>query len=159
MRTHRRLVSLIAVLVILPLLVLGAYGVGYRLNLQTGQVPVPPVNASPEQIALTYMDAFNHRDRATMAELFPSRGGVNRFRAIGHYSNIQLVSGHPMSDSERTGGVGASHRDAYIVAVQLTYTGFDPGDVGYTPGPNGWNYYLVRDRPGDRWTIGDQGVL
>jgi hypothetical protein len=156
-RARRRLIPVLIVAV--ALLGFGAYQVGYRVNFTTGRVPLPAASASPEQVVLTYMDAFNHRDQAAMTALFPSRGTVNRFRAIGHYTNISVASGHPMSELEREGGVGDHHLEAYLVAVRLDYAGFDDADVGYTPGPNGWNYYLVRDHATDRWIIGDQGVL
>lgn len=156
---RRRARLLIAALVILPLIALGAYGLGYRLDLQTAQVAEPPASATPEQVSLAYLDAFNHRDRATMKELFPTRGRVSGVRALGHYSKISIQSGHPMSDAERAGGAGERHRDAYLVAVRLDYTGFDDTEMSYTPGPNGWSYYLVRDDPNERRTIAHQGVL
>ena len=158
-RVGRRLLVVPVALAVLVLLGLGAYGLGYRLNLMTGRVSVPATGASAEQVSLAYMDAFNHRDTATMAALFPSRGTVSRFRAIGHYTHVQVTAGHPMSASERAGGVGDDHREAYLVAVRLDYTGFNDTEMSYRTGPNGWNYYLVRDDPRERWTIADQGVL
>lgn len=158
-RARWRLIPVLIVVVTLP--GFGAYQVGYWVNLTTGRVPLPlpAASSSPEQVVLTYMDAFNHRDQAAMTALFPARGPINRFRAIGHYANISVASGHPMSELERQGGVGDHHLEAYLVAVRLDYAGFDDADVGYTPGSNGWNYYLVRDHPTNRWVIGDQGVL
>ena len=129
---------------------------GYRVNFTTGRVPLPAASASPEQVVLTYMNAFNHNDQAAMTALFPARGPVNRFRAIGHYTNISVASGHPMSELERQGGVGDHHLEAYLVAVRLDYTGFDDADVGYAgpqrvellPGPRPPDRSLGHRRPG-----------
>lgn len=114
----------IAVLVLVVLLAV-AHPLGYRLNPRTARVGVPAATAAPEQVALAYLDAFNHRDRATMKAIFPSRS-VPRFRAMGRLHDVTVVNSHPMSASERTGGVGEGHVDAATVQGALTYTGFDP---------------------------------
>lgn len=65
--------------VVVVVLVAGAQLLGCRLNLRTERVGVPPATATPTEVALAYMDAFNHRDRQTMEAIFPSRH-VARFR-------------------------------------------------------------------------------
>ncbi len=155
-----RLLAAPIILVILAVLVAGAYLTGFRVNLRTGRVPVPDATAAPAAIVLAYMEAFNQRDRSAMRQLFPARGPLSRWRAVGHYSDITITMDRPMTDSERCcGGVGGSHAEAQLVGVELTYTGFDDSELSYTPGHNGWNYYLVRDSPTERWVIADQGVL
>lgn len=86
-RRHRATsYALIALALVLSLVAIGAWKVGFRLNLKTAPVPVPPPDASPVQVVRAYLDAYDHRDFRTMSALYPAdlhSSWLERHREMG----------------------------------------------------------------------------
>lgn len=134
-----------AVLLVVALLAGAAYATGYRVNVQTGSVPVPAAAATPDQVVSAYVDAYNHRDFTTMTAIYPARAGAySRVRAMGRMQDLRIVLSRPAADG-------------WVVEVRVDFTGLTGSDLAYAPGPNGWHYWLKRPDADHRWTIIDQG--
>lgn len=134
-----------------------AYAFGYRVNLQTGSVPVPTAAATPEQVVTTYIDAYNHRDFTTMAAIYPSaQAAYSRTRAMGTMRNVQITRSSPATEADLAGMFPAAGHDYYTVQVTLDHAGLTGSDLAYQAGPTSWTYWLERT-PGEPWTIIDSG--
>lgn len=128
----------------------GAWFFGYRLNVPTASVPVPSAGASPDQVVLAYVEAYNHRDFDAMAAIYPAAGRPDRYRAMGTMRDLTISSSGPDS-------TGPSDRARWAVRVQLRFTGLRGSDLAYDEGPNGWAYHLEPIGPDRAWRIVDQG--
>lgn len=155
--SRTRLAAALVAAALLALVTGGAYALGYRVNLADGSVAPPSASAGPDAVVRTYVDAFNRRDAATMAAIYPGGDQFHRFRAMGTMRDLQITSSAPMSKSYRRGSPAERHRDAYAVQISTDYRGFDP-DLAYEPGRNGWIYFLVRDADYQPWQIVSQGT-
>ena len=148
----------IIVLILAAILTATAYAFGYRVNLQTGSVPVPTAAATPEQVVIAYIDAYNYRDFTTMAAVYPSaQAAYSRTRAMGTMRDVQITKSSPATAADLSGKFPTAGHDYYTVQVTLDYTGLTGSDLAYQPGPNGWTYWLERTTPGEPWTIIDSG--
>ena len=135
----------IIVLLLAAALTAAAYAFGYRVNLQTGSVPVPTAAATPEQVVTTYIDAYNHRDFTTMTAIYPSaQTAYSRTRAMGTMRNVQITKSSTATEADLAGMFPAAGHDYYTVQVTLDYTGLTGSGFAYQPGPNGWTYWLER---------------
>jgi hypothetical protein len=155
MRTRRSLG--LAAGVVLFVLVL-AYLVGYRANLPR-PVTAPGPGASASAVALTYLDAYNQRDFRLAKELYPSRGGYSRVRAMGHYDDVhqtRLLA----EDSEGSVRVIDDEQDQRLVWVMVGYTarGFAASDMNVQDGPGGTGFKLSRRGSQEPWRIIDSGT-
>ena len=151
-RWPRRAIVLIIALIALTLA--GAWVFGYRLNIQTASVPLPPADASPETVIYTYVRAYNHRDFTTLAALYP---GERRFYQAERHRMLGKMSDFTIVGSYRDTSYG-KHSPYWAIDVELNYTGIRGSDSAYPPGPNGWTYYLYRSGPNHAWRIADHGV-
>ena len=134
----------------------GAYAVDYRLNLQTGSVPVPIASASPEDVVRAYTDAYDCRDFATMRAIYPSgQSAYSRFRAMGTMRDLQITRSRTVDDDPR--GTTRPGHSYVLVSVTLDLTGLTGSDLAYDEGPNGWTYELERSTSAEAWTIVDHG--
>ena len=133
-------------------------GAGYRINLQTKAIPVPPAQASPDEVVLAYVEAYNHRDFNTMKTIYPSgQSAFSRFRAMGTIRDVRVTESHPATAADLSGTFPEPGNSYYRVQLALTYTGLTGSDLGYQPGPNGWTYRLERPDATHPWTITDHG--
>ncbi|GAA3560501.1 hypothetical protein GCM10022197_15020 [Microlunatus spumicola] len=156
--SRRRLVVGLVVAVVLSVTLAAGYGLGFRLNLQTRSVPLPTAAASPEEVVRTYTEAYDHRDFATMAAIYPSdRSAFSRFRAMGTMRDLQITQSRVASESDLSGTFPKAGHSYYRVEVTLDYTGLTGSDFSFDDGPNGWTYWLERSTASDPWTITDQG--
>lgn len=147
---------MLAALVALAAVLAGAYAVGYRLNLQTGSVPVPTATASPEDVVRSYAEAYDRRDFATMRAIYPSeQSAYSRFRVMGTMRNLQITRSR-MVDKDPRRATRPGHCYA-LVSVTLDLTGLTGSDWAYDEGPNGWTYELERSSTAEPWTIVDHG--
>lgn len=155
--TPRLIRTGIVVLLVAAMLAAAAYAFGYRVNLQTGSVPVPNAMATPQQVVTTYIDAYNHRDFTTMAAIYPSaQTAYSRTRAMGTMRDVQIIQSSPAVEADLAGMFPVAGHDYYTVQVTVDYTGLTGSDLAYQPGPNSWTYWLERT-PGEPWTIIDSG--
>ena len=153
-RAARGLVVAVALAVVLA----AAYGLGYRLNVQTRSVPVPTASMSPEDVVLTYVDAYDHRDFATMATIYPSRqGAYSRFRAMGTMHDLAITQSRVATDSDLAGTFPRAGHRYYRVEATYTYTGLAGSDLAHDDGPAGTTYWLERSSDSEPWTIVDDG--
>ncbi|RYZ24888.1 MAG: hypothetical protein EOP01_11075 [Propionibacteriaceae bacterium] len=128
---------------------------GYRLNLTTARVPAPTAASTPEQVVLTYVEAYDDEDWSTMAKIYPGQS-FDRFRAIGTMSDVVVVQSRAMDGTEH-GNAAKPGVSYYSVRVTLQLSGLEGSESAYTSGPNGWAYELERRGPGEPWHITDQG--
>lgn len=104
---------------------------------------------------ITYVDAYNHRDWTTMAQIYPSQR-LDRHRAIGTMSDLTIVRSQAVAGAE-DGDPAEPGRSYYQVQVTLDLSGLIGSDLAHETGSNGWTYFLERDSATDRWQITDHG--
>lgn len=156
-RARRALSALIAVVVLAGGLA-GAYVLGIRLNVQTRSVAVPTAAASPEEVVRVYIEAYNHRDFATMTTIYPSQqGAFSRFRAMGTMHHLRIVSSRVATEDDLAGTFPKAGHSYHRVEVTFDYTGLTGSDLTYQDGPSGSTYWLERSSTDQAWTITDQG--
>lgn len=158
-RTARDVVILGIVLTVAIALVVGAgYACGFRANVQTRSIPAPPAQASPDQVVLAYVDAYNHRDFRTMKTIYPSeQGAFSRFGVLGTMRDVRIVQSRAATEDDLSGTSPEPGHSYYRVQVALTYAGLAGSDLAYQPGPNGWTYRLERSDATLPWVITDHG--
>lgn len=144
-----------------PALALAGLGTGWWLS-RGEEVPVPPDDASAEQVVAAYVAARNGRDAETIAGLRvdeavpgtvldpPLLEGRTTCRdlEVGR-ARADLVGG-PVTDSVR-----AVHVPVRFV---LDRTPAPFPDVSMPQGPTGWGYVLERASPSDPWRVAQEGV-
>ncbi|SDU86509.1 hypothetical protein SAMN04488544_1160 [Microlunatus sagamiharensis] len=144
----------VALLVVL----VAAYGLGYRVNVQTGSVPVPTAATSPEDVVLTYVDAYDHRDFATLAAIYPSaQGAYSRFRAMGTMRGPEVTQVQTLNPSDMAGMFPEPGHHYRRVEVSFRWTGLTGSDLAREDGPSGSIYWLERSSDSEPWTIRDEG--
>ena len=154
----RRAARALVAAVVLAAVLGAAYGLGYRVNVQTGSVPVPKAATSPEDVVLAYVDAYDHRDFATMATIYPSgQGAYSRFRAMGTMRHPEVTQSRAVGTSEMEGMFPERGHSYYRVEVRYDFTGLTGSDLALDDGPGGSIYWLERSADSEPWTIRDEG--
>ena len=154
----RRALAALVVVVMLAGVLTAGYELGLRVNVQTRSVAVPAAAATPEDVVRTYVEAYNHRDFATMAAAYPNgQAAFSRFRAMGTMRHLQIVESRVATEGDLAGTFPQSGYSYYRAQVTLVYTGLTGSDLAYQNGPNGWDYWLERSAADKSWTITDQG--
>jgi hypothetical protein len=151
----RRLRLLAVVVAVLAVTAAGAWLGGFRMNLTTRHVSPPTAAASPEQVVTTYVEAYDHRDFATLRRIYPSQL-LDRHRALGTMNHLVIVDSRAL-DGPENGNPARPGRAYHRVRVTVDLEGLQGSDLAYRPGPNGWAYLLERDSPASPWTIADHG--
>lgn len=126
---------------------------------QTGDVAVPAVEATPEQVVGAYLDALNAHDCET-AEALAIDGAQDSAKAwcedIGSLTAVEVADA--TMDRPEDSGHSATEVVARVpVAFNLTWRPLH-GDVSMAEGPTTWGYLLIRDSSDSAWRIVDQGV-
>ena len=135
-----------------------AYGLGIRVNVQTGSVAAPAAAASPEDVVRAYVEAYNDRDFATMTTIYPNgQAAFSRFRAMGTMHHLQVVGSRVATDSDLAGTFPKAGHSYHRVEVRFDYAGLAGSDLAYKNGPSGSTYWLERGSTDESWTITDQG--
>lgn len=156
--SYRPVVVALGVAVALAVALGAGYFLGCRLNLQTRSVPVPTAAASPEEVVRSYVEAYNHRDFATMAAIYPSgQAAFSRYRAIGTMQDLQITHSRVATEADLSGTSPKVGHRYYRVQVTVDYSGLTGSDLAYEEGPNGWTYWLERRTDSKPWRITDQG--
>lgn len=144
--------------VALVVLLAAAYGLGYRVNVQTRSVAVPTAAMSPEDVVLIYVDAYDHRDFATMATVYPSgQGAYSRFRAMGTMQDPEVTHSQTLNPSDMAGMFPEAGHHYRRVEVSFRWTGLTGSDLAYEDGQSGSIYWLERSSDSEPWTIRDEG--
>ncbi len=131
-----------------------AWSWGFRLNLPTAHVPVPSSRAAPDEVVRAYVEAYNHRDFRTVAELYPSRpidGFLPRHRGLGTMNDLRISTSGP----DTTYGPDSAY---WAVGIRIRFSGLAGSDLSYDDGPTGWTYYLQQTGPDHAWRIADHGT-
>ncbi len=154
---RRPLLALVVVVVLVAVVAVG-YVLGIRVNVQTGSVPVPTAAASPEEVVRSYVEAYDHRDFATMGAIYPSeQSGFSRWRAMGTMRDLQIIGSRIATEDDLSGMFPKAGHSYYRVEVTVDYTGLTGSDFAYDDGPNGWTYWLERGDASQPWIIFDHG--
>jgi len=155
--TRRALTALVVAVVLAGVLGV-AYDLGIRVNVQTGSVAAPTAAASPEDVVRAYVEAYNHRDFATMTTIYPSgQLAFSRFRAMGTMHHLQIVESRVAADNDLAGTFPKAGHSYYRVEVRFDYVGLTGSDLAYENGPSVSTYWLERSSTDELWTITDQG--
>ena len=112
----------------------------------------PTLKPGPEDVVRAYVDAYNHRDFAARAELYPFLtvpSWYEQRRAIGTMDDLEIIS----SAKDVTYGPNSPY---WMVVVHLRFTGLQGSDLNLGNGPTGWAYWLERG-PDGAWRIADHG--
>jgi hypothetical protein len=155
--SRRQPVVALAVAVLVAAVLGAVYLLGYRLNVQTGSVPVPSAAASPDDVVRSYVEAYNHRDFDTTKAIYPSgQSAFSRYRAMGTMRDLRIIQSRatPEADLSGTSKAGYSYDR---VEVTVDYSGLTGSGLAYDDGPNGWTYWLERSTASEPWTITDHG--
>jgi hypothetical protein len=135
-----------------------AYDLGIRVNVQTGSVAAPTAAASPEEVVRAYVEAYNHRDFATMTTIYPNgQAAFSRLRAMGTMHHLQILTSRVATDNDLAGTFPKAGHSYYRVEVRFDYAGLTGSDLTYENGPSGTTYWLERSSTDELWTITDQG--
>ena len=115
----------------------------------TARVPIPPDDATPEQVVQTYADAVHARDCKTADALVNNQrqswcGGID----ITALKVIELTQERKATDP----GQGPMIERVW---VNLTSQG---GDISLPDGDHAWSYLLDRTGPNGAWRIYEQGT-
>ena len=115
----------------------------------TARVPIPPDDATPEQVVQAYADAVHARDCKTAEALVNNQrqswcGSID----ITALKVIELTQERKATDS----GKGPMIERVW---VSLTSQG---GDISLPDGDHVWSYLLDRTGPNGAWRIYEQGT-
>lgn len=126
---------------------------------QSGDIAVPPDDATPEQVVTTYLDALNAHDCATAEAVWTTdakRGATMWCEDVASLKDID-VSAHVM-ERPRWSGTSPTKEVARVpVSFNLDWRLFhDHGSLD--EGDTAWGYLLVRDSPDSPWRIFSDGV-
>ena len=113
------------------------------------QVPMPPDDASPTEVATAYVQALAAKDCDTAHAL--------RLSGDGGWCGKVTVSDYSVKDPvpDGPGGVSEQYRQGVYVPVEFTTRG---GDISLPDGRRTWGYVMVRDSDTEPWRIADEGV-
>ena len=156
MTWRRALLGLVATLLLGLLLAVVAVLLPPR---QTGEVPVPADDATPEQVVDAFTQALDAHDCATARSL-ATDGGRDQADTwcddVGALDEVQV--GAAVAEDPAWSGLPA---DAEVVDVpvsfELTWRRFHD-DGSMDEGSTTWGYRLLRDGPDGAWRIIDQGA-
>ncbi len=126
---------------------------------QTGDVAVPPRDASPEQVVSAYLDALNGHDCDT-AEALMTTTAADHARSWCHdVASLEGVDvqGHVTERPEWSGHVAPDEVVRVAVTFDLSWR-LLRNDGSMNEGPTTWGYLLARDSASSPWRIFDQGV-
>lgn len=138
----RWIFALLVVALLLATLTCMAYR--YVTVQQTGDVAVPPTDASPEDVVRAYVEALDVHDCDTARELNPDQSWCE------DVESMELVEIRPIHS------VRARHVEL-PVKLEFEWRPFY-FDVSMTDGRISWGFILDRDSRGEPWRIVDQGV-
>lgn len=116
--------------------------------------------APPAATVGVFLAAWSRNDRATMRALSTEafwrgfsaiRGGSTTFRDV----TVTLTRPRPAGDRSRSADV-RGHAEVTHVLVEATIR--QRPVATWTDGRHPWGFEVVRDRAGERWLIGSQGL-
>jgi hypothetical protein len=156
-RSPGRVITLVAGALVLVV----AATVAYLLlaSRQTGDVAVPPPNATPKQVVTAYLDALNAHDCGT-AEAVMTDSAKDRAESwcedVASLTDVD-VRDHFM-ESPKWSGHSPSEEVARVpVTFNLNWRPFH-NDGSMDEGTTLWGYLLVRETADSPWRIFDQGT-
>ncbi|HWV75767.1 MAG TPA: hypothetical protein VN027_00520 [Isoptericola sp.] len=114
---------------------------------QTADVPVPPADASPEQVVRAYLEAVSAHDCETAAAL--SAAGDAGDHLCGATRSLEIIEVVPAP--QLSGPTTAAVNTDFEVAWRPFAEGGDVPEEGW-----GWTYYLALGPEG--WRIVDAGA-
>lgn len=146
----------VGALVLLALAAVAAYLLPPR---QTGDVAVPPAEATPEQVVRAYLDALNAHDCETAQAVSTdvaaasAKSWCEHVAALTNIDVRQQTTGRP-----KDSGLPASDHVADVaVSFDLKWRPLH-NDGSMDEGPTPWGYLLMRSSSDAPWRIFDQGL-
>lgn len=109
-------------------------------------VPLPPPDATPEQVVATSLQALEATDCRTATALLTT-GKHGSWCGRIRVTEVTVRSAAPDRGSPRS--------DRVRVPVTFVSHG---GDSSFPDGPHSWAYILERGGPAERWLIADEGL-
>ncbi|MHA6762581.1 hypothetical protein [Streptacidiphilus sp. PAMC 29251] len=138
-------------------------GLWWLLFVPRYQVPMPPADATPQQVAMAYMRALDGGDQGTALALStPDHKGEAKLW-ISHTAGVRdrtvtSVTADNDDDLSDWRAPGEPYTQAVQVEVNFTYQKhWWSDDDSVSNGPMLWGYFLVRV-PGGRWLVSGEGV-
>jgi len=125
---------------------------------QTGDVAVPPRDASPEQVVTAYLDALNEHDCDTAEALVTADAEDHAKLWCEDVASLKDVDIRDhFTERPKDSGHSAPEEVANVpVAFDLNWRLFH-NDGSMDEGATTWGYLLVRDSADSPWRIFDQG--
>ena len=149
------------------LLVVAMLGLGLGLAVvvavlpprQTGEVPMPGQDATPEQVVTAFTRALDAHDCTTAVALATEGGRDQAERWCHDIGALQEVEvGSSVTEDPAWSGLPAGTEVVHVpVSFELTWRRFH-ADGSMDEGVTAWGYRLVRATPDEPWRIIDQGV-
>ena len=126
---------------------------------QTGDVAVPPRDASPEQVVAAYLDAVNAHDCDTAEALMTADAEDRATSWCEDVASLEDVDIHDhFTERPKDSGHSAPEEVANVpVTFDLNWRLFH-NDGSMDEGATSWGYLLVRDSADSPWRIFDQGT-
>ncbi len=126
---------------------------------QTGDVAVPPGDATPEQVVAAYLDALNAHDCDT-AEALTTAGAGDQATSwcedVARLTDLD-VGDHHLEPPEHSGRSALDEVANVPVTFDLSWRLLHD-DGSMDEGATTWSYLLVRDADSSPWRIVDQGM-
>jgi hypothetical protein len=142
------------------LLLLFVSGSGASAGRDTRQVPRPPADASPQRVVAAYVAALDAHDLRTARALMTPRFREDVGRQVDSwFSNVvtmrRLRIGRPLRDRH----LASARRHRFVLYLGVEFDLQQGRELSMRNGPAVWGYVLVRDRPGARWLVDEDGVF
>jgi hypothetical protein len=124
------------------------------------RVALPPVDATPTQVAMAYMRALDGDDRTTAEALSAPdyRSTTDHWLSMTEgLKHMTVLSSTQMPDKSEWWSPGEPWTEATDVSVEFDYRqAWWSSDESFTSGHHLWGYTLVRDK--GRWLVDDCGM-
>jgi hypothetical protein len=121
--------------------------------------PPPPASASPGVVVTAWIDAVNAEDEAAGRVLStPAFADADHAAADGWFANTLTIRDVHVGAPQPVHGLQSNRDHAHVVYVPVAFVLEQKKEVSFRDGANAWGFVLVRDHPGERWRISEQGL-
>lgn len=146
-------------LLLVPLVaLLLATGCGTQTAVIT-TAPLPPASAPPEVVVRRWLDAVNAGDEAAGRALSTPRfADAEAATTDGWFANTLSITDVRTAPATPITGLQSNRDHRQVTYVRVALMLEQKKEVSFRDGPLEWGFVLVRDRPGERWRINEQGL-
>ena len=126
----------------------------------TSTVVPPPASSGPEVVVRAWIDAVNAGDepagRALSTTAFADADRAAE--EAGWFANTLTIRDLEVGEAVPVRGLVSNRDYAQVVAVPVVFLLEQKREISFRDGLVQWGFVLVRDGPGERWRINEQGL-